>query len=96
MSAVPTSPAPAAVRQLSPTATARLLGDWRGGGAAYRALADALRAAVLAGSLPPLTRVPSERELAAAPSASRAPRPPAPTPTCASSGSWPAGSARAP
>ena len=71
MTAVPTSPAPTAVRQLSPTATARLLGDWRGGGAAYRALADALRAAVLAGSLPPLTRVPSERELAAALGVSR-------------------------
>lgn len=58
--------APPAVRQLSPAATARLLGDWRAGGPAYLALADALRAAVLSGSLPPLTRVPSERELAAA------------------------------
>ncbi|MCK9793301.1 PLP-dependent aminotransferase family protein [Isoptericola sp. 4D.3] len=62
----PSAPAPSAVRQVSPAATARLLGDWRAGGPAYLALADALRAAVLAGSLPPLTRVPSERELAAA------------------------------
>ncbi|MGW8567915.1 MocR-like transcription factor YczR [Isoptericola sp. NPDC055881] len=61
-----TASAPPAVRQLSPAATARLLGDWRGGGPAYLALADALRAAVLSGNLPPLTRVPSERELAAA------------------------------
>jgi len=60
------APAPPAVRQLSPAATARLLGEWRAGGPAYLALADALRAAVLSGSLPPLTRVPSERELAAA------------------------------
>ncbi|MFB7798603.1 PLP-dependent aminotransferase family protein [Isoptericola sp. NPDC056134] len=57
---------PPAVRQLSPAATARLLGDWRAGGPAYLALSDALRAAVLSGSLPPLTRVPSERELATA------------------------------
>ncbi|MFD6177101.1 MULTISPECIES: MocR-like transcription factor YczR [unclassified Isoptericola] len=62
----PAATAAPAVRQLSPAATARLLGDWRAGGPAYLALADALRAAVLSGSLPPLTRVPSERELAAA------------------------------
>jgi DNA-binding transcriptional MocR family regulator len=54
-----------AVRHLSAPATARLLGAWRAGGPAYVALADALRAAVLAGSLPALTRLPSERDLAA-------------------------------
>lgn len=64
-------PTPSAVRQVSPAATARLLGDWRAGGAAYRALADAMRAAVLSGALAPLTRVPSERELAAALGVSR-------------------------
>ncbi|MFI2102098.1 PLP-dependent aminotransferase family protein [Isoptericola sp. NPDC019693] len=67
----PASAAPPAVRQLSPAATARLLGDWRAGGPAYLALADALRAAVLSGNLPPLTRIPSERELATALAVSR-------------------------
>ncbi|GIG27442.1 GntR family transcriptional regulator [Cellulomonas marina] len=41
-----------------------LLGTWQRPGAAYTALADALRAAVLSGALPLRTRVPSERELA--------------------------------
>ncbi|WP_344250467.1 PLP-dependent aminotransferase family protein [Isoptericola hypogeus] len=63
--------APRAVRQVSPAAVARLLGGWRAGGPAYVALADALRAAVLAGTLAPLTRLPSERELAAALGVSR-------------------------
>ncbi|PFG43512.1 GntR family transcriptional regulator [Isoptericola jiangsuensis] len=62
-----TTPARAtAVRHLSAPATARLLGSWRATGPAYASLADALRAAVLAGSLPALTRLPSERDLASA------------------------------
>lgn len=56
---------PTVLRQLSPTATARLLGTWHAGGPAYVALADALRSAVLSGTLAPNTRLPSERELAA-------------------------------
>ncbi|MBE1876996.1 PLP-dependent aminotransferase family protein [Myceligenerans pegani] len=56
--------APAAHRQLSAAATARLLGTWHAGGPAYTALSDALRAAVLSGTIAPLTRLPSERELA--------------------------------
>ncbi len=59
----PASAAPA-VRHLSAAATARLLGHWRAGGPAYLALADALRSAVLSGTLAPLTRLPSERDLA--------------------------------
>lgn len=62
---------PTVLRQLSPTATARMLGAWHAGGPAYIALADALRAAVLSGTLSPHTRLPSERELAAALSVSR-------------------------
>ncbi|MEV0890112.1 PLP-dependent aminotransferase family protein [Promicromonospora sp. NPDC050262] len=56
---------PTVLRQLSPATTARLLGSWHAGGPAYVALADALRAAVLSGTLAPNTRLPSERELAA-------------------------------
>lgn len=55
---------PTVLRQLSPAATARLLGTWHAGGPAYVALADALRSAVLSGTLAPHTRLPSERELA--------------------------------
>lgn len=62
---------PTVLRQLSPVSTARLLGAWHAGGPAYVALADALRAAVLSGTLAPHTRLPSERELAAALSVSR-------------------------
>ena len=58
-------------RHLSPTGAVRLLGAWHAGGPAYGALSDALRAAVLAGTLPPHTRLPSERELAAALGVSR-------------------------
>ncbi|MFC7024006.1 PLP-dependent aminotransferase family protein [Promicromonospora thailandica] len=57
---------PTVLRQLSPASTARLLGAWHAGGPAYVALADALRVAVLSGTLAPHTRLPSERELAAA------------------------------
>lgn len=56
---------PTALRQLSPATTARLLGSWHAGGPAYIALADALRVAVLSGTVAPGTRLPSERELAA-------------------------------
>ncbi|WP_245885720.1 PLP-dependent aminotransferase family protein [Xylanimonas oleitrophica] len=58
-------------RHLSATTTARLLGAWHSGGPAYRALADALRLAVLAGTVPPHTRLPSERDLAGALGVSR-------------------------
>lgn len=63
--------APPVHRHLSPAATARLLGAWHAGGPAYTALADALRAAVLAGTLAPHTRLPSERDLAVALGVSR-------------------------
>ncbi|GAB2474271.1 PLP-dependent aminotransferase family protein [Xylanimonas ulmi] len=63
---------PPAQRDLSPAAAVRLLGAWRAGGPAYAALADALRQSVLAGSLAPHTRLPSEREFAAALGVSRA------------------------
>jgi DNA-binding transcriptional MocR family regulator len=53
-----------AVRALSVPSLVRLLGDWHAAGPAYLALADALRSALLAGSLPALTRLPSERDLA--------------------------------
>ncbi|HEY8719941.1 PLP-dependent aminotransferase family protein [Pengzhenrongella sp.] len=42
----------------------RLLGTWRHGGSAYLALADGIRRAVLEGTIPLHTRLPSERELA--------------------------------
>lgn len=58
-------------RHLSPAATVRLLGRWHARGPAYAALADALRAAVLAGTLAPHTRLPSERDLATALGVSR-------------------------
>jgi DNA-binding transcriptional MocR family regulator len=51
-------------RRLSATGLARLLGAWQRPGPAYAALADGVRAALLAGSLPLSTRLPSERELA--------------------------------
>ncbi len=50
---------------------ASLLGSWQQPGPAYLALADALRAAVLSGSVPLSTRLPSERELADATGVSR-------------------------
>ncbi|WP_277213118.1 PLP-dependent aminotransferase family protein [Isoptericola croceus] len=58
------TPTTTAVRSLSAPAASRLLGAWHTSGPAYLALADALRSAVLSGSLAPLTRLPSERELA--------------------------------
>jgi DNA-binding transcriptional MocR family regulator len=41
-----------------------MLGDWRGDGTAYPALAAALRTLIVEGRLPPHTRLPSERALA--------------------------------
>lgn len=70
----PARPAPTDLdvhRHLSSAAAVRLLGRWHAGGAAYVALADAVRAAVLAGTLAPHTRLPSERDLAVALGVSR-------------------------
>ncbi|MCG2798325.1 MAG: PLP-dependent aminotransferase family protein [Cellulomonas sp.] len=53
-------------RTVSSARLADLLEGWRGEGPAYSALAGGLRAAVLAGALPTRTRLPSERDLAAA------------------------------
>ncbi|UCR88467.1 MocR-like transcription factor YczR [Mycetocola spongiae] len=41
-----------------------LLGEWRGSGIAYRALADRIRLLILDGRVPSGTRLPAERELA--------------------------------
>jgi DNA-binding transcriptional MocR family regulator len=60
-----------ALRRLATPHLVRLLGDWRGGGSAYPALAAALRALIVEGRLPPHTRLPSERELARAIGVSR-------------------------
>ncbi|MFL5863227.1 MAG: PLP-dependent aminotransferase family protein [Solirubrobacteraceae bacterium] len=60
-----------ALRRLATPHLVRLLGDWRGGGVAYPALAAALRGLVVEGRLPPYTRLPSERELAIALNVSR-------------------------
>ena len=49
----------------------RLLGEWRSGGTAYLELAAGLRALTVEGRLPPHTRLPSERALAAALGVSR-------------------------
>ncbi|MBU5423094.1 PLP-dependent aminotransferase family protein [Cellulomonas hominis] len=58
-------------RRIAGTGLAAALGQWRRPGPAYAALADAMRRAVLAGDLPLATRVPGERELAAALGVSR-------------------------
>ncbi len=58
-------------RRIGGTGLAAVLGSWRRPGPAYAALADAVRRAVLAGDLPLATRVPGERELAAALGVSR-------------------------
>lgn len=58
-------------RGLSGPHLARLLGEWRSGGAAYAALARAIRLLVLDGRLPLRTRLPGERELAEALGVSR-------------------------
>src|SRR3954469_14179947 len=64
-------------RGLSGPHLARLLGAWRSGGPAYAALAAAIRLLVLDGQLPLRTRLPGERELAAALGVSPPPAPPA-------------------
>ncbi|MBB2921531.1 PLP-dependent aminotransferase family protein [Cellulomonas cellasea] len=58
-------------RRLSANGLARLLGSWQRPGPAYAALADGVRSAMHAGSLPLSTRLPSERELAEALGVSR-------------------------
>jgi DNA-binding transcriptional MocR family regulator len=58
-------------RRIGGTGLTAVLGRWRRPGPAYVALADAVRRAVLAGDLPLSTRVPGERELAAALGVSR-------------------------
>jgi len=52
------------LRRLATPHLVQLLGDWHVGGAAYPALAAALRALIVEGRLPPHTRLPSERVLA--------------------------------
>ena len=59
------------LRGLATPHLVRLLGEWRGAGPAYLALATALRALILEGRLPPHTRLPSERALAVALGVSR-------------------------
>lgn len=51
--------------QLSARALETLLGEWRGSGAHYQALADRIRLLVLDGRIPIDTRLPAERDLAA-------------------------------
>src|SRR3954468_9862863 len=58
-------------RAISGPHLARLLGEWRSAGPAYGALARALRLLVLDGRLPLRTRLPGERDLAAALGVSR-------------------------
>ena len=50
--------------QLSARALETLLGEWRGAGAHYQALADRIRLLVLDGRIPIDTRLPAERDLA--------------------------------
>ncbi|WP_432543494.1 MocR-like transcription factor YczR [Kineococcus sp. SYSU DK002] len=56
---------------LSASALRHLLGEWRGDGPALRALADRIALLLLDGRIPSGTRLPAERELAAALSVSR-------------------------
>ncbi|MBO3084143.1 MocR-like transcription factor YczR [Cellulomonas fengjieae] len=58
-------------RRISGHRLAAVLGAWQRPGPAYVALADAVRAAILSGSVPLSTRLPSERELAEAIATSR-------------------------
>lgn len=58
-------------RRIAGARLAAVLGTWQRPGPAYGALADALRSAVLSGSVPLSTRLPSERELAEAVGVSR-------------------------
>src|SRR3954451_17315344 len=58
-------------RGLSGPHLARLLGAWRASGPAYAELARAIRLLILDGRLPLRTRLPGERDLAAAVGVSR-------------------------
>jgi len=58
-------------RRISGHRLRAVLGAWQRPGPAYTALADALRAAILSGSVPLSTRLPSERELAESTGVSR-------------------------
>lgn len=58
-------------RRISGPRLATLLGRWQRPGPAYTALADAIRRAILAGTLPLSTRLPGERELAVSSGVSR-------------------------
>jgi DNA-binding transcriptional MocR family regulator len=49
---------------LSARALETLLGEWRGGGSAYQALAERVRLLILDGRVPVDTRLPAERDLA--------------------------------
>ncbi|GAA1403591.1 MocR-like transcription factor YczR [Oerskovia paurometabola] len=64
-------PHPPVHRRLSAPALAALVTGWQSGGPAYAALADAVRGAVLSGTVAPNTRLPSERDLAVALGVSR-------------------------
>jgi DNA-binding transcriptional MocR family regulator len=59
------------LRRLATPHLVRLLGEWRAGGPAYLELAAGLRGLTVEGRLPPHTRLPSERALAAALGVSR-------------------------
>jgi DNA-binding transcriptional MocR family regulator len=69
------APAPVSLppvhRRLSASALASLVTGWQTSGPAYTALADAIRGAVLSGTITPHTRLPSERNLAGALGVSR-------------------------
>ncbi len=54
-----------AENQLSARALEARLGEWRGGGSAYRALADRIRLLTLDGRIPSDSRLPAERDLSA-------------------------------
>jgi len=74
MTAQVAMPAPTTVssdRRISGAGLRTVVGAWTRPGPAYAALADALRQAVLSGTLPLRTRLPSERELAQALGVSR-------------------------
>ncbi len=69
--ATPAPTLPPVHRRLSARALGALITGWQTEGPAYVALADAVRGAVLSGTVAPHTRLPSERDLAAALGVSR-------------------------